>query len=121
MLTRLSIPIPYAVIVAIVLFVARTAPARDLALVEVRSQAEEVQIITANYRIVVNPAGFRFAILRPDGKTIAAAHTTSGLRFGGQDAATAVMREGANGAEAPVVFDVTNTSGQTAVVEITPG
>lgn len=107
MSTRSSNLIPFVLIAAALLTASRARGADD-----------KVFIRQKNYHLAIDAAGFRFALLRPDGTTIAPAHAISGLRFGGHDAAKATLRKSD---ETTYVFDVTNTAGQRATVEITPG
>lgn len=91
--------------------------------------AEEISLVDSDDKVVVNTptytfelekAGFRYQFSRPDGTTIAPAHTSSGLQIGqGEQEAEAVATTQLLSSTADqLTLEVTTTGGQKATVAI---
>ena len=111
----------------------------DFSLAEVQQDGTQIyEIRSPNYRIELVPKGFRYAILNREGESIAPSHPISGLQFGSVaevdiSAASTELQEMTKGRvhdvrsailvseeNDKIVFDVTNTAGAEARVEIRP-
>jgi hypothetical protein len=82
--------------------------------------AEDVVLSTSNYKMRINPTGFRYSFEKADGKPLLAAHAQSGLQLSKSDGEASEVTDAKveSKSDTDAVFTVTSKDGAKATVTV---